>query len=80
MALGLISMGGLGVAKMFGNFAGALMILPILLITACWVRILREEGGHALKYCSRPQPEDEIRDRNVPPFFLELEAAKPEKI
>lgn len=78
LALGLISMGGLGVAKMFGNFSGALMILPILLVTACWIKILRDEGGYALKYCSQPLPEDEIQGSNVPPFFLEMNAAKPD--
>lgn len=73
LALGLISMGGLAVAKMFGNFSGALMILPILLVTACWLKILREEGGYALKYCGEPKPEDEA-DGRPPLYFLEMSA------
>lgn len=71
LALGLICMGGLGVAKMFGNFSGALMVLPVLLVTACWLRILREEGGLALKYCSAPTPEEEMQDAEVPAYFTE---------
>lgn len=69
LALGLISMGGLGVAKMFGNFSGALMVIPILLVTACWVKILREEGGWALKYYSIKKP-DELVSGNPPEYML----------
>lgn len=72
LALGLISMGGLGVAKMFGNFSGALMVLPVLLVTACWLRILKEEGGFALRYCINPTPEKETADAPVPPHFAEM--------
>ena len=41
-------MGGLEVAKIFGNFSGALMALPSLLLTACWLKIIREDGKELL--------------------------------
>lgn len=50
LALGLLCMGGLEVAKMFGNFSGALMALPVLLLVACWFKIIREQGPYLLKY------------------------------
>ena len=40
LALGLLSIGGLGVAKIFGNFSGALMALPSILLTICWLKII----------------------------------------
>ena len=72
LALGLICMGGLGVAKMFGNFSGALMIFPVIFVTLCWFKILREEGGFALKYCSKPEPEEELAGRPLPEHFREF--------
>ena len=48
LALGLLAMGGLEVAKIFGNFSGALMALPSLLLTACWLKIIREDGKDLL--------------------------------
>ncbi len=50
LALGLLSMGGLGVAKMFGNFSGALMVLPVLLLVGCWFRILSQQGVYLLRH------------------------------
>ena len=50
LALGLLSMGGLGVAKMFGNFSGALMVLPVLLLVGCWFRILSRQGVYLLRH------------------------------
>ena len=44
----LLAMGGLEVAKIFGNFSGALMALPSLLLTACWLKIIREDGKDLL--------------------------------
>lgn len=76
LALGLICMGGLGVAKMFGNFSGALMVLPVLLVTACWLRILKEEGGLALKYYSAPTPEESMQDIDLPPYFADVAKAR----
>ena len=32
----------------FGNFSGALMALPSLLLTACWLKIIREDGKDLL--------------------------------
>lgn len=49
LALGMICMGGLGVAKMFGNFSGALMALPSLLLTFCWLKIIRTDGASVLR-------------------------------
>lgn len=50
LALGLLSMGGLGVAKMFGNFSGAFMVIPVLLLVACWFKIIKNEGKYMLKH------------------------------
>ena len=46
LALGLLAVGGLEVAKIFGNFSGALMALPIVILTLCWFKILRKEGNN----------------------------------
>lgn len=59
LALGLLSMGGLGVAKMFGNFSGALMVLPVLLLVACWFRILSRKGSYLLRHHVQALPEDD---------------------
>ena len=48
LALGLLSIGGLGVAKIFGNFSGALMALPVLLLTICWLKIIKRDGHYLL--------------------------------
>ena len=48
LALGLLSIGGLGVAKIFGNFSGALMALPVILLTWAWLRIIRKDGQYML--------------------------------
>ena len=59
LALGLLSMGGLGVAKMFGNFSGALMVLPMLLLVACWFRILSRKGNYLLRHHVQALPADD---------------------
>ena len=69
LALGLLAMGGLEVAKIFGNFSGALMALPSLLLTACWLKIIREDGKDLLhtyraKDC---RPAQSQRQRAPPP-------------
>lgn len=74
LALGLVSIGGLGVARIFGSFSGALMMIPCLLVVACWLRILREEGGFALKYCTAPTPEEEVAGQPVPEHFAAVAA------
>ena len=48
LALGLLSIGGLGVAKVFGNFSGALTVLPSLLLTLAWLKIIRKDGSYLL--------------------------------
>ncbi|MDO5537408.1 MAG: BCCT family transporter [Desulfovibrionaceae bacterium] len=60
LAFGLLSMGGLGVAKMFGNFSGALMVLPVLLLVACWFRILSEKGAYMLRHHVVALPVDDV--------------------
>ena len=76
LALALLCMGGLGVAKMFGNFSGALMIFPVLFVTACWFRILNEEGGFALKYCCELRPDEAIEGQTPPEHFAEFIAER----
>lgn len=53
LALGLLAIGGLEVAKIFGNFSGALMALPVLLLTACWLKIVRQDGERMLAHYTR---------------------------
>ena len=36
-------LGGLGSAKVFGIFAGALMVFPIVLVVVSWFVMLRKE-------------------------------------
>ena len=55
LALGLLSIGGLGVAKIFGNFSGALMALPSILLTICWLKIIKRDGNYLL--CNYVEPE-----------------------
>lgn len=66
LALGLLCMGGLGVAKMFGNFSGALMALPVLLLVACWFKIIREQGPYMLRYHVKPDPVLMVEERPLP--------------
>ena len=42
--------GGVGGAEVFGNFSGALMVLPVMLLVACWFRILSVEGNSLLRH------------------------------
>ena len=48
LAFGLLSIGGLNVAKQFGNFSGALMALPVILLAFAWLRIIRRDGRYML--------------------------------
>jgi BCCT family betaine/carnitine transporter len=43
LGIAVISMGGLGTVKIFGNFAGALMLIPILILIIAWFKMLKEE-------------------------------------
>ena len=43
MAVVVITMGGLGATKVFSNFAGALMIIPICFLIASWFKMLKED-------------------------------------
>lgn len=49
LALGLLAVGGLNVAKIFGNFSGALMALPVIVLTLCWLKIIRDDGKSLLR-------------------------------
>lgn len=65
LALGLLSIGGLGVAKIFGNFSGALMALPVLLLTICWLKIIKRDGHYLLcnfveRECPPPSQQEEM--------------------
>ncbi len=40
LALAVISLGGLGAAKIFGNFSGALMLLPIGIAIVAWFKFI----------------------------------------
>ena len=48
LAFGLLSIGGLNVAKQFGNFSGALMALPVILLAFAWLRIIHRDGQYML--------------------------------
>lgn len=41
LALAILSMGGLATVKMFANFAGALMLVPILIALIAWFKFLK---------------------------------------
>lgn len=43
LAVALLMLGGLGSAKVFGIFAGALMVFPIILVVISWFIMLRNE-------------------------------------
>lgn len=49
MVLGLLYIGGLEVAKQFGNFAGASMAFPVLFLVWCWFRIIKQNGHDLLR-------------------------------
>lgn len=59
LALGLLTMGGLEVAKIFGNFSGALMAMPVLLLVACWFKIIKEKGSYMLRHHVQAEKEDD---------------------
>ena len=35
-------------AKIFGNFSGALMALPTMLLTVAWLKIVKKDGHYML--------------------------------
>ena len=53
LALAAITLGGLGPVKIFANFAGALMLVPIAFVVISWFRMLREDK--VLKACCPPE-------------------------
>ncbi len=51
LALAAITMGGLGPVRVFANFSGALMLIPIAFVVLAWFKMVREDK--ALKHlCS----------------------------
>lgn len=53
LALAAITMGGLGPVKIFANFAGALMLIPIGFAVASWFKMVKEDN--ALLMCCTPK-------------------------
>ena len=50
LALGALAIGGIGIAKIYGNFGGAFMILPILLLFISWLKIIKKDGANLLAF------------------------------
>lgn len=55
LALAAITLGGLGPVKIFANFAGALMLIPIAFVVISWFKMLREDK--VLERCAPAKPE-----------------------
>ncbi|WP_320006561.1 BCCT family transporter [Maridesulfovibrio sp.] len=53
LALAAITMGGLGPVKIFANFSGALMLIPIAFAVAAWFKMVKEDN--ALMMCCTPK-------------------------
>jgi len=53
LALAAITMGGLGPVRVFANFSGALMLVPIAFVVVAWFKMVREDD--ALKACCPPE-------------------------
>lgn len=43
LAMGSLTLGGIETAKMLGNFAGIFMCIPIILLAAAWIKILKHD-------------------------------------
>ncbi len=50
LALAAITMGGLGPVRIFANFSGALMLIPIAFAVAAWFKMTKEDNA-LVKYC-----------------------------
>ncbi|WP_319468594.1 BCCT family transporter [uncultured Pseudodesulfovibrio sp.] len=50
LALAAITMGGLGPVRIFANFSGALMLIPIAFAVAAWFKMTKEDDA-LVKYC-----------------------------
>lgn len=44
LALAAITLGGLGPVKIFANFSGALMLIPIAFVVISWFKMIREDS------------------------------------
>ncbi|WP_320171882.1 BCCT family transporter [Maridesulfovibrio sp.] len=53
LALAAITLGGLGPVKIFANFSGALMLIPIAFVVVSWFRMIKEDN--ALMMCCTPK-------------------------
>ncbi len=49
LAMGSLSIGGLQIAKMLGNFSGMFICIPILLMAYSWLKILKQDGKELLE-------------------------------
>ena len=47
-----ITLGGLGPVKIFANFSGALMLVPIVFVVISWFKMIREDN--VLGTCRTP--------------------------
>jgi len=52
LALAAITLGGLGPVKIFANFSGALMLVPIVFVVISWFKMIREDN--VLETCCSP--------------------------
>ncbi|NDV18339.1 BCCT family transporter [Pseudodesulfovibrio sp. JC047] len=53
LALAAITMGGLGPVRIFANFSGALMLIPIAFVVVAWFKMVKEDN--ALANCCSPE-------------------------
>lgn len=49
LALGLLVVGVLNVAKVFENYSDSLMAFSVLVLTLCWLKIIRDDGKSLLR-------------------------------
>lgn len=61
LGVSLLMLGGLGSVRVFANFAGALMVFPIIFAVISWFKMLRGEVGTA-------SPSSEEDDREMPVY------------
>ncbi len=52
LAVAAITLGGLAPVKIFANFSGALMLVPIVFVVISWFKMIREDN--VLGTCSKP--------------------------
>lgn len=70
MALAIISIGGLQAVKIFANFAGALMLIPIAIAIIAWFKFIRHHDVNGEIKRLDTSIEEE-RGRNPSPFVVD---------